>query len=90
MKYLKIYLLIFSFFLLHIIFNVLNKNYVSETLLFSWLLVLACLVGFIWIIDYVKKSNLRHKFIVYLLSSLGILLSIAQVVSWYILKDFGF
>ena len=90
MKYLKIYLSIVAFFLLHLVFNLLSDNSVTDITPTSWLLVLFSFVGFVWVIFYTNKSNVNYKFIAYILSAIGILLSILQVINWYMLKDFGF
>ena len=90
MKYFSLYSFIIAFFSLHIIFNVVNKNNISEINSFSWVLILISFGGFIWTIYYTKVTILKYKFISYILSVIGILLAFAQVTSWVLYKDFGF
>ncbi len=90
MKYILLYFSIIIFFVLHVVFNVINKNNISETRPLSWLLIFLSFLGFIWVVYYTKKNILRFKFIPYILSTIGILLAFAQVIFWYLFKDFGF
>ncbi len=87
MSYLKTYSIILSSFLLHIVFNLVNNNNISNIRPISWLLVLVGMSGFVWSGFYVERSKQKFKWIAYVLVIFGILLSVAQVVLWYMFKD---
>ena len=90
MRNLKLYGTIAILFSFHGVFNMWNEGNVSEIVSISWILVAVSFFGFVGIILYVRKSNYEHSVFAYLLSSAGIILSILQVMNWYILKDIGF
>lgn len=85
-----LYIVIVASFLIDAIYYYGYQNLVDIFVDYAigWFVI--ALIGFIGSYFLLYKSDIKHKAILNIVITVGVLINLALIFLWYILKDFGF